>query len=81
MNHRYFCQDGDNDDWHILLPIGTKDPEKGIVKADQMLNDLSSALSFTIDNYDSLKKHKSPNFIKALKQIDKKIWKCLKEGK
>lgn len=78
MNERYLSQCGDTDQVEILFPVGTKNREKGLIKADEMLNDILSAIAFTVKNYDKFSKAKNPNFIKALKQIDKKLWKCLR---
>jgi len=78
MNDRYLCADGNTDQLSILLPLGTKDYDKGLIKADQMLNDMLSAITFTIKKHDDMSKQYNPNFIKSLKQIEKQIWKCLK---
>ncbi len=75
MNDKYLAQCGDTNECDILLRVGTKDRDKGLILAEIIVEDLLSSISFTLTNMKDNKKFK-----KSLKKIEKTLWKCLKEN-
>ena len=74
MNEIYLFQDGETNKCQILLDVGTKNREKGMEKGDEIVNDLLSAIDFTLNRYGEGGK----DFKKSLKKIKKSLWKCIK---
>lgn len=71
MNKKYITECADSKKYYLLFPIG-KTEKNG----DKIINDLLSSISFTIKHFKNLHSD-SPNFIKALRKIEKKLWKMI----
>lgn len=61
--------------YYILVPVPSRQYEKALVKGDEIVNDLLSALSIA-DRDTSLKD--SPITKRAMKAISKNLWRMLK---
>ena len=75
MKKKFITQVGDTDQCFIMLKIGSKNYDTCEPKADQLLNDLLSCVSFTKNNYDF---SESPKFEKAIELINNKLWGMIK---
>jgi hypothetical protein len=73
LKEEYLSQDGDTGECEILLRLGTKDRRKGLKLADEVVNDLLSACTYTRRHMKG-----SPNFKKSLEKIEKQLWRCLR---
>lgn len=72
MKNKYLTQHMDTNKFYVMLPLGTKNVEWAEDRADAMVNDLLSAITC------AEKAHKdSPDFLKSLAQIKKRLWKML----
>lgn len=78
MDKNFLSQDGEDDQYSIMLPVGTKKDAKAEELAEQILNDILSAVGFTRKNYEKISKQKSPDFLESLRKIECKLWKLLK---
>ena len=59
---------------YLMIPLGTKNYERAISKADQILNDILNCISVT----EKSGLHKdSPDFLNAIKAISKICWRIL----
>lgn len=75
MKTKFLIQEGDSDEYAILLYLGTKKRDKAKIKADEVLNDILNCISTT----ESSKMHAdSPEFLKAIETLRKRIWKMIK---
>ncbi len=62
-------------EYYVMLPLNTKNRDKAVSKADEILNDILSCIGVT----EKSKLHaNSPNFLRAIRKISKNIWRILK---
>lgn len=73
MKTKYLTCCGDTNRYSFEFPLGTKDKEKALAKGDQVINDILNAITYTKMNYPN----DSPNFLKAIDAIEKKLWRML----
>lgn len=60
--------------YYVMIPLNTKDFDKAVVKGDEVLNDLLSCIDATIKSEIHTD---SPNFLKSINSISRKIWRLL----
>ena len=75
MKNKFLTQDGDSDEYAILLYLGTKKRDKAEIKADEVLNDILNCISTTAA---SQMHADSPEFLEAIEKLRKRIWKMIK---
>lgn len=75
MKNKYIVRDADTDKYELTIPLNTKNKVRAIEKAEELINDLLSCISFTEKDK---RFEDSPNFLKAIRKISKTLWRILK---
>ena len=74
MKGRYITVD-ETGEHFLMVPLKTKNWNKALKKADQVVTDLLSCISITEE---AQRQKDTPQFLKAIRKISKNLWKILK---
>ncbi len=76
MIEKHITSCGDTGQSFLMIPLGTKNFDVAVRRAEVYVNDLLSASTFTRRNMKS-----APNYKRTLQTIEKRLWSTIKEKK